>query len=167
MHLRLSGGLPRCLVIAKSYGDIKTRGRYSVRCRRPTNRVYTTQTRAGTAFLGTVLTSCWELTCSLDLHQGNRSWTALSPYNDFQPLLAVPNFAPLLSILPSPSLPRNGGPKPSSLLLASKPRQASFSTTALLWGPPGARYPCTRGWAHASPVDATAHGPHGQAKPPS
>lgn len=71
-----------------------------------------------------------------------------------------------LSILPSPSLRRNGVLKPFSLLLASKPRQGSLRTTALLWGPPTAGYLCTWGWLHTLTMVMTAPWPSRPGKTP-
>lgn len=118
MNLWFVGGLPRCLVITKSYGDIKTQGRYSVQCRRQC--LHNTDTR-------------WNCLPKHSPHIVLRTnvlpWLAPGklilnsslPYTDFK-LLQL-NFASSpLSMLPSPSLRRNGVLKPSSLLLTSRPR---------------------------------------------
>lgn len=92
MHLSLAGGLLKCLVITKSYGDIKTQGRYSIQCRRQTNS-FTTQTHAGTAFPGTVFTLGWKLTCSLTYSKGTAA-EQFSPLQTLKPSLQFPTLPP-------------------------------------------------------------------------
>lgn len=150
--LESAGGLTRCLVITKSYRDIKTRWRYSVRCRR--HSLHNTDTS-------------WNCLPGHSPHTGLRTnvlpWhspreqllNSSLPYTDFKPLFAIPNFAPFpQESSPSAYFPHLhfGGmglwSHPSSLLLTSKPRQDNLSTTALLCP---CQCPCTRGWAHPLP----------------